>query len=69
MEATDVATKRPDYLDSTKQIARLAKKKSSRYILHVRETDDEVPEDSYVYPKNKPETLPADNGKPYSKVK
>jgi hypothetical protein len=60
MEATDAATKRPDYLDSVKQIARLAKKIRPRYILHMHEADDEVPEDSDFYPNNKPETDPVD---------
>jgi hypothetical protein len=71
MEPTDAATKRPDYLDSAKQIARLAKKKSPRYILHMHEADEEVPEDSDFYPNSKPETDPVDGktilkGKPKS---
>jgi gag-polyprotein putative aspartyl protease len=63
IEATDVTTKRPDYLVSAKQIARLAKKELPTYILHMRETDDEVPEDSDFHPNNKPETAPVEDGK------
>jgi hypothetical protein len=55
--------KRPDYLVSAKQIARLAKKKLRTYILHTRETDDEVPEDSDFHPSNKPETGAVEDGK------
>jgi hypothetical protein len=51
IEAIDVTTKRPDYFVSAKQIARLAQMKLPTYILHMRETDDEVPEDSDFHPK------------------
>jgi gag-polyprotein putative aspartyl protease len=63
IEATDVTTKRPGYLVSAKQIARLAKQKLPTYILHMRETHDEVPEDSDFHPNNKSETDPVEDGK------
>jgi hypothetical protein len=62
IEPTDVATKRPDYLVSAKHIPRLAKKTLPTYIPHMRETADEVPEDSDFHPSNKRETNPVEDG-------